>query len=273
MKILFCGDIVGKAGRAAIAKYVPTLKKELQLDLVIANGENAAHGFGITPKIYHELINNGVDVLTLGNHYLDQPIIASYLDQKSNIVRPINTSSSLGKGYTIIKVNNLTILIINIMGQLFMKEGIESPFITIDNLLQKFKLKENVDIIIVDMHAEATSEKNALFLYLDGKVTAVFGTHTHIPTLDYRVLPKGTAVQTDVGMCGDYNGVVGMEYEGSLSRFLKSNDNKDKPKKLEPATKSVTLCANLIEINDTTGLVNKITPIVLGDTLKKHYLT
>lgn len=266
MNILVCGDIVGKMGRKAIATFLPTLKKQLALDLVIANAENAAHGFGLTPKIYDELLSYGVDAFTLGNHFLDQPIISEYLKNKNNIVRPLNLVEHFpGTGLTIVKANHFNVAIINLMGSLFIKQPVNNPFLAIDEVLSEYKLKQNVDTLIVDFHAEATSEKNAMFLYLNGRVSAVIGTHTHIPTNDARILSKGTAVQTDIGMCGDYTGVVGMKYQSSIARFI--NGNPTPIVRLEPENQSATLCAVLIQIDCTTGLASVIKPIIVGEVL------
>lgn len=268
MNVLFCGDIVGKSGRASIVKYLPSLKEKLKLDLVIANAENSAHGFGLTPKTYNELSSAGIDFFTLGNHFLDQVSISDILEQKSNIIRPYNYKDIYpGRGYNTIKINGLVVLIINITGQLFMKDNTNSPFKAIDEILDKFQLKKNADIIIVDFHAEATSEKNALALYLNGRVSAVLGTHTHIPTQDCRILSMGTFFQTDVGMCGDYNSVVGMSYEGSIERFCNSSEVKNKLARLEPAMSSSALCGSYIKVSDTTGLALQGKSIILGDVL------
>lgn len=268
MNILFCGDIVGKSGRNAINTYLPILKEKLSLDLIIANAENSAHGFGITSKIYNELSNSGIDFFTLGNHFLDQPSISEILNKQSNIIRPYNYKEDYpGKGYNIININGCLILVINITGSLFMKNNTTSPFDSIDEILNKFQLKKNVDVIIVDFHAEATSEKNAFALYLNGRVSAVVGTHTHIPTQDSRILSKGTFFQTDIGMCGDYNSVVGMCYESSVARFLNSTENKHKLSRLKPATSSSTICGAYIKTENTSGLATEGKTIIMGDLL------
>ncbi|MGV3279047.1 TIGR00282 family metallophosphoesterase [Rickettsiales bacterium LUAb2] len=268
MKILFLGDIVGSAGRDIVISNIKQLRKKLNIDCVIANAENSAHGFGITPKIYDQLISSGVDFITLGNHFFDQNIIAEYLETKDNIIRPMNYSDKLqGKGYGLLIINNIRVMVINLIGQLFMNGAIDSPFTTINNFLSDFSLKTNADIMIIDFHAETSSEKIALALLVDGKVSAVLGTHTHVPTNDCRILPKGTAFQTDVGMCGDYLSVIGMKFENSIMRFMANPNSNIKPR-IEPATEAATIAATMITIDEKTGKATEILPIILGEYLK-----
>ncbi len=267
MKILTCGDVVGRKGRSAIMEYVPKLRSELQLDAVIVNGENAAGGFGITQEIAHEFFNVGVDVITTGNHAWDQKCINNFFPKDSRLLRPINYKPEKpGAGITKIKLHkNKTIVVINIMGKLFMPPPVVAdPFFTITSVLKEYRLKQNnVDAIIIDIHAEANSEKIALANYVDGQVSAVVGTHTHVPTADARILPKGTAYQTDLGMCGPYDSVLGMQKDLSISRFLGAVPSPH----MKPANGEPTLCGAIITIDDITGLALNITPIKIGGLL------
>lgn len=270
MKILFCGDIVGEAGRITIAKYIPILKNKLNIDCVIANAENCSHGFGITPKSYQEIIKSGVDIITLGNHAFDKPNITDILNKQSNIVRPLNYKEKVeGAGYCLSYIKGARILTVNIIGNVFMGDRYSCPFTAISEFLEDFKLKANADIIVVDCHAEAVSEKTALAMMVDGKVSAFLGTHTHTPTMDGRVLKNGTAYQTDVGMCGDYDSVIGMKYETSIVKFIGHKAGEEhKNKRLEPATGEGTLSAVLIDIDVKSGMAKSIEPIILGPNLK-----
>lgn len=243
MRILFIGDIVGKPGRRAIGALVPVLRRELVLDLVVANGENAAGGRGLTVKTSQELLSAGVDVLTSGNHIWAQPDIIPQLDGEMPIVRPANYPEGVpGRG--MVQCRGLTV--INLMGRTFMYE-IDDPFRAADRLLADVPPSSPV---LVDMHAEATSEKVAIARYLDGRVSAVVGTHTHVPTADQRVLPKGTAFVCDAGMCGPYDSVIGVEPEAAIRRFLTGM-----PARFNVAETSPTVQFNsvLIEIDETTG--------------------
>lgn len=264
MKILFCGDVVGRSGRDVLQKHIPTLKTSLELDLVIVNGENTAHGFGITEKFCKEFYDIGVDVITTGNHVWDQRETIEYINKDSRLLRPLNFHRSApGKGCVkLTSSKGEKILVINLMGRLFM-EAHENPFQAIDDLLSK-ELEKNLTIF-VDFHAEATSEKQSMAYFLDGKVAAVIGTHTHVPTSDHRILPKGTAYQSDVGMCGDYDSILGMEKDVPISRFLRQLPTKDK---MKPSQGEATLCAVLIETEN--GLSKKITPIRVDGALSKN---
>lgn len=265
--ILFCGDVVGKSGRQALQKYLPFIQDKHNIHTTIVNGENSAGGFGITEKICQEILNLNVDIITLGNHSFDKIEIKEYLKNNFKLLRPYNYKEDIGpKYYTYIK-ENTRITVVSFLGKLFMhsKEPFIDPFIAINNFLQEIKLQLNTDIIIVDFHAETTSEKNAMGLFVDGRVTAILGTHTHIPTADYRLLKNGTAYQTDVGMCGDYDSVIGMTKESSLSLFLK--DQTRMP--LNVATNPGTLCATVININTTTFKAENIYSVVVGANLKE----
>lgn len=221
LKVLFFGDIVGRIGREGLKKVLPELKKRYKPDLIIVNGENAAHGSGITKKIYQELTDNGIDFFTLGDHTFDRPEIAELLvDDNVNIIRPANYPPHLpGSGVKVIEVGSKKILLINLMGRVFMKMDYDCPFRKLDEILAAYK-KENPSAIIVDFHAEVTSEKRAFGWYADGRVSAVLGTHTHIGTCDNQILPQGTAYITDVGMVGAKDSVIGVKKETIINIFL-----------------------------------------------------
>ncbi len=259
IKILFCGDIVGKAGRESVKKHLPKLKQDLKLDFVVVNGENSAHGFGITEKIYKELIALGVDVITLGNHIWDQKSIEEVLEKEKNIIRPCNIKECVGFGVFKGIIKGKKIAVINAIGSLFMKDfNSFDSFTYCKKLVQELK-KEGFDIIMIDYHAEATSEKNAFAHYLDGEVTAILGTHSHIPTLDLRILEKGTLYKTDVGMCGDYDSVIGMKKEIAIERFL----NKDNKPRLSPAEKNSTLAGVYFAIDEKTCKIVEAQNIIM----------
>lgn len=218
--VLFIGDIVGKIGRQACKKLVPKLKKKYQIDLVIANAENAAHGNGITKKIYEELRSFGIDFMTLGDHAFDRSEVKEILTKRNSaLIRPANyPPENPGRGYAVIEVMTKKLLLVNLIGRVFMKMHFDCPFRSLDAILSKYQ--HRISAIIVDFHAEATSEKSALFWYADGRVSAVLGTHTHIPTADGRISPKGTALVTDVGMVGAKNSVIGVKKENAIQSYL-----------------------------------------------------
>lgn len=219
LSILMVGDIVGSSGRAVFDRHIDTLKKDYKIDFVIVNGENSAHGVGITPRIADSFLKSGVDVITSGNHIWHKKEIYQYLATHSELLRPANYPSGVpGFGHTLIHKFGVTYAVINVMGRVFMREDLDCPFKTTETLLMY--LKDKTPLIFIDIHAEATSEKQAFATYFDGKVTAVFGTHTHVPTADERVLPSGTAYITDVGMAGAVNSLLGMEGRPVIQRFL-----------------------------------------------------
>ncbi len=220
MKILFFGDIVGQPGREAIAKILPKWKKKYQPDIIIANGENMAHGHGVAEKSLKEVLKSGIDLITSGDHIWDQKQATALLEDKDiPLLRPANYPKGVpGKGYKIIKLRTKRILVINLIGRVFMKEQFENPFLMADEIIEQES--EGIDAIVVDWHAEATSEKVCLGWYLDGRTTAVLGTHTHIPTADARILPKGTAYISDIGMVGVKDSSLGMDKEAAIKRFL-----------------------------------------------------
>ena len=237
MRLLFLGDIVGRAGRRAALEAIPRLRERYKLDLLVINGENAAGGFGITESIHEELIDAGADAVTLGNHAFDQKETLVYIARQERLLRPINfPPGTPGRGATLIKARNgADVLVINAMGRVFMTE-IDCPFRAIDRELTACGLKSGADAILIDFHAEATSEKQALGHFVDGRASVVVGTHTHTPTADERILPGGTAYMSDAGMCGDYNSVLGMDTEEPLHRFLTRLPRERFEPSLGPAT-------------------------------------
>lgn len=264
MKILFLGDIVGRAGREAVAAYLPKLQQNLQPDVVIANGENAAAGFGITQKIAREFFAMGIHCLTTGNHVWDQRELLGQIDQEPNLLRPINlTPGAPGRGSTTITTAaGQKILIINAMARLFM-DAHDDPFAITQQHLAAYRLGQSVQAIFVDFHGEASSEKMAFGHWLDGKVSAVVGTHTHVPTADAMILPGGTAYQTDAGMCGDYDSVIGMKKDVPIAKFTR----KLPTERLSPADGAGTLCGVFITTNDQSGLATSIRPVRMGGRL------
>ncbi len=266
MRILFCGDIVGKSGRDCMAAHLPGLRSQLRLDCVIANGENAAHGFGITSSIANDLFKMGVDVITTGNHVFDNRDIMPYLSSEKRIVRPINyPQTAPGRGFTIMTTQRgAKILVVNVMGRVFM-DSLDDPFFALEHLFKTYVLGGLVNAIVVDMHAEATSEKMAMGHFCDGRASLVVGTHTHVPTADCQIFPKGTAYMTDAGMCGDYNSVVGMNKEVPLFKFTRKLPP---PSRMEPATGEGTLCAVFVDVDDQTGLAKCVHPVRIGGRLQ-----
>jgi hypothetical protein len=265
VRILFFGDIVGRSGRKAIVENLSSLKTQHKIDFVIANCDNASGGFGINRNTYQELIDCGIDVLTGGDHIWDQREITSFINDVKRILRPLNfPKSAPGIGARIFLDSlNRKVLVIHLLGQVFMKYNLSCPFEAVENILQENRLKKDVDAVFVDFHAEATSEKMAMGKFLDGKVSAVIGTHTHIPTSDIHIMNNGTAYQTDCGMCGDYNSIIGMEKTVPLQHFI----HKRKFDKMEPAKGEATICATVIEIDEKSGLAKNIYSIKQGGIL------
>lgn len=263
MKLLFLGDVVGRAGRDAVLKYLPQLRKEHALDFIVVNGDNAASGFGISPAIARDFFDAGVDVVTGGDHIWDQKDIVPYLSGEKRLLRPQNfPDKTPGMGHGIFTTaSGKKVMVLHLLGQVFHKEHTNCPFATADDVLEAVRIGANVNAIIVDFHAEATSEKMAMGQYLDGRVSMVVGSHTHVPTHDARVLAKGTAYQTDAGMCGDYNSVIGFKPEAPLERFL----SKIKKVRLEPASGEGTLGGLLVETDDATGLAKSCAIVQLPE--------
>ena len=263
MRLLFIGDVVGRSGRAAVIEKVPELRSRWGLDFVVVNGENAAGGFGVTETIFEEFLAAGVDAVTLGNHAFDQREALVFIDRQPRLVRPANyPAGTPGRGAVIIENGNgKRLLVINVMGRMFM-EALDDPFAALDRELAAYPLGEACDAIVVDAHAEATSEKVALGLFANGRASLVVGTHTHVPSADHRILSGGTAFITDVGMTGDYDSVIGMEKEEPLRRFTRRIPSG----RFEPALGPATLCGVAIEIN-AGGFAEAIAPVRLGGTL------
>ena len=268
MKILVLGDVMGVSGRKAIKKNLSKIIDDNKIDFTIINGENSADtGKGITKSIAEEFFLLGVDVITSGNHIWDQKETVDYINKENRLLRPANfPEDSPGKGYGIYQTKNkeYKVGVINLMGNVFMKKT-EDVFKIAKKIKEKIILKKNVDFILIDFHGEITSEKMAIGHFFDGSSTGVFGTHTHVPTADARILEKGTAYQTDLGMCGDYNSVIGMNKENSLKRFFKDKESKQH----FPAEGEATLSGVIIEGDNETGLARKITRVIEGGSLIK----
>ncbi len=268
MNILLLGDIMGPSGRKAIIEELPKIIKKKKIDFTIVNGENSGDlGVGITKKIFHDFLNAGADVVTTGNHVWDEKEAIEFITKEKRLLRPQNlTKGSPGNGYGIFNSkNNKKVAVINLMGNIFMKKC-EDVFIEAKKFIKTVQLKKEADFIVVDMHGEITSEKMAMGYLFDGKATMVVGTHTHVPTSDHVIMEKGTAYQTDVGMCGDYRSVIGMNRDNSLKRFLKDSS----AKKHYPALGEATISGILVSADDNTGLAKKVEPIILGKYLENR---
>ena len=268
MNILILGDIMGPSGREAIIKKLPNLIKQKEIDFVIVNGENAADsGVGITKKNTEEFFKAGTDVITTGNHVWDQKETMEFITSEKRLLRPENlVKGSPGKGFGIFNSkNNKKVAVINLMGNIFMKKC-DDVFEVAKKFIQNVKLKKDADFIVVDMHGEITSEKMAMGYLFDGKITAFVGTHTHVPTSDHRIMEKGTAYQTDIGMCGDYNSVIGMNRDNSLKKFFKDSS----AMKHYPALGEATISGLMVIADNETGLANKVEPVVLGKCLENR---
>lgn len=266
MRLLFLGDLVGRTGRKAVIERLPALIADNRLDFVVVNGENAAGGFGITEEILGAVLGAGADVVTTGNHAFDQRDALVFAERQDKFLRPLNfPAGTPGRGTGLFPARNgANVLVINAMGRVFM-DALDDPFAALDKELEACPLGEQADAIVVDFHAEATSEKQALAHYLDGRVSLLIGTHTHTPTSDYRVLPGGTAYQSDVGMCGDYASVIGMRHEEPLRRFLA----KVPGERFSPANGPATISGLAVEIDDDSGLATDVAPLRLGGVLSE----
>ena len=266
MRLLFIGDVVGRSGRAAVYERLPGLVRDWKLDLVVVNGENAAGGFGITETIYNELLDAGADAVTLGNHAWDQKEALVFIERAPRLVRPLNyPAGTPGRGATLIDAKNgARVLVVNAMGRIFM-DPLDDPFAAVERELGACPLKHECDAIIVDMHAETTSEKQAMGHFCDGRASLVVGTHTHAPTADHQILPRGTAFISDAGMTGDYDSVIGMSKDEPLGRFLRRIASS----RFEAANGPGTLCGLAVETNDATGLAQRVAPVRLGPRLEE----
>lgn len=264
MRVVYLGDVVGRSGRDALAAHVPGLRDRLNIDFLVVNGENAAGGFGITKKICEQFFDLGVDAITTGNHVWDQKETFSHIETEPRLLRPHNfPTGTPGRGAHVFTTQGgAKAMVIQVMGRIFM-DPLDDPFACVDAELANVRLGAGVDFVLVDIHAEATSEKTAMGHFADGRASAVIGTHSHVPTADGRILPRGTAYQTDLGMCGDYNSVIGMEIEEPLNRFRR----KISKGRFTPASGEATVCGVFIESDDSTGLALSIKPVRIGGLL------
>ena len=268
MNILVLGDVLGPSGVKAVKEKLPKIIEEKKVDFVIVNGENAAdNGVGISEKNTEDFFNAGTDVITSGNHIWDQKETMKFIKNEKRLLRPENLlKPSPGEGTGIFNSkNNKKVAVINLMGNIFMKQS-DDVFQAAKKFIDNIKLKRDADFIVVDMHGEITSEKMAMAYLFDGKVTMVVGTHTHVPTSDHRIMEKGTAYQTDIGMCGDYNSVIGMNRDNSLKKFFKDPS----AKKHFPALGEATISGLMVIADDVTGLAKKVQPIILGGSLQER---
>jgi metallophosphoesterase (TIGR00282 family) len=266
MKIAFFGDIVGRSGRDALCGFLPKFITANAIDFVVVSGDNAAGGFDINADVCKELFKAGADVITCGDHVWDQKEIVSTLSSDKRVLRPHNfpaTAPGSGIGQYESR-SGKKVAVIHTLGQVFIADNVDCPFACTQKALEGYKLGGNVDAIIVDFHAEATSEKMAMGHFCDGRVSLVVGSHTHIPTNDAHIMSGGTAYQTDAGMCGDYNSIIGMDKDSPMQRFI----SKIRKNKMTPATGAATLCGTLVETDDKTGLAKSVEVIKVGGVLE-----
>jgi metallophosphoesterase (TIGR00282 family) len=266
MRLIFLGDVVGRSGRDALMRELPLIRDRYHPDLVILNGENAAHGFGITEEIYQQLKDAGADVITLGNHSFDQREALVFIERAPELLRPVNyPKETPGRGAILAPTKTgQQVLVISVMGRVMIDPVLDDPFAAVEREIALSPLRERADAIVIDMHAEATSEKMAMGHFLDGRVSLIAGTHTHVPTADHQILPGGTAYISDIGMCGDYNSVIGMDKAEPLNRFLRKLPSQ----RMEPATGPATVSGIAVETDDATGLALKIAPIRIAGRLQ-----
>lgn len=265
MRLIFLGDVVGRSGREAIQRELPRLRERYRPDLVVVNGENAAHGFGITEDIFNSLVDAGADVVTLGNHSFDQREALIFIERVPNMLRPLNyPAGAPGRGANIfLTASGQRVLIVNAMGRVMIEPMLDDPFPAVARELDACPLGRGCDAILIDFHAETTSEKMAFGHFVDGRASIVVGTHTHVPTADCQILPGGTAYISDAGMCGDYDSVIGMAKEEPLQRFLR----KLPVERMRPAEGAATVCGVAVETDDKTGLAMRVGPIRTGGRL------
>lgn len=267
MRLLFLGDIVGRTGRNAVIERLPTLRQDWRLDFVVVNGENATSGAGLSGAHARALLDNGVDVLTLGDHAFDQRDMLSFIDQEQRVIRPLNFAKDApGRGARVYDAGRgRRILVAQVLGQVFMKRPFDDPFSAIDAELKKFPLGGQVQASLVEIHCEATSEKMGMGHWCDGRASVVVGAHTHIPTADAQILPKGTAFQADAGMCGDYDSVIGMDKVEPLRRFITGMAKG----RFTPAEGEATLSGLFVETDDRTGKATSVKMIRVGGRLEQ----
>jgi metallophosphoesterase (TIGR00282 family) len=265
LRILFVGDVVGRAGRAAISEHLPGMIRDWSLDLVVVNGENSAGGFGITEAIYQELIDAGADAITLGNHAWDQREALVFIERAPRLIRPANfPSGTPGRGSALVDTRaGKRALVINAIGRVFMTP-FDDPFAVLNRELEACPLRSASDAIVVDFHCEASSEKQGIGFFCDGRASLVVGTHTHVPTADHQILAGGTAYMTDAGMTGDYDSIIGMQKEEPLRRFTTGIPSA----RFEAALGVATLSGVAVETDDATGLALKIAPVRIGGRLE-----
>jgi len=265
MRLLFIGDVVGRSGRNVVEDELPRLRERTRADFVIVNGENSAGGFGITEEIFLQLLDAGADVVTTGNHVWDQKEALVFIERHDRMLRPMNyPPGTPGRGSGLFKAaNGAHVLVMNPMGRVFMAD-LDCPFRAVEKELNACPLKEAADAIIIDFHAEATSEKQAMGHFVDGRATFVVGTHTHVPTADEQILEGGTAYMSDAGMCGNYDSVLGMKKEEPITRF----QTRISEKRFEAESGEATLCGAAVDIDDETGLARHISPIRIGGKLR-----
>jgi len=270
VRILFIGDVVGRSGRIAVHERLPGLVRDWKLDLVVVNGENAAGGFGITETIYNEFVEAGADAVTLGNHAWDQKEALVFIERAPRLIRPANyPPGTPGRGAALIEAKTGgRALIVNLMGRIFM-DPLDDPFAAAEREIAAAPLKQVADAILVDMHAETTSEKQAMGRFCDGRVSAVIGTHTHAPTADHQIFAGGTAFMSDAGMTGDYDSIIGMSKDEPVSRFLRRISSG----RFEPAEGPGTLSGLAVETDDGTGLARRVAPVRLGPHLQEARAT
>ena len=265
MRLLYLGDVVGRTGRTAVIERLPAIRERLRLDFVAVNAENAASGFGCTAKIAAELLAAGADALTLGDHAFDQKEMIGHIDQERRILRPLNIAKSApGAGFRVYPAPRGKRVAVGVaLGRVFMKQPYDDPFSALDLALKTAPLGATADAVIVEIHAEATSEKAAVGAWLDGRASLVVGAHTHVPTADARILPKGSAFQSDAGMCGDYDSVIGMAKAEPLRRFVTGMPGE----RFAPAEGPATLCGVVVETDDATGRAVSVAPFREGGLL------
>ncbi|WP_350335169.1 TIGR00282 family metallophosphoesterase [Coralliovum pocilloporae] len=272
MRLLFLGDLVGRVGRQIVFDRLPGLIERYGIDFVVVNAENAAGGFGVTEEIFNDLLDAGADVITTGNHVWDQREALSFCERTDRFLRPANyPSGTPGRGATLVQSRNgANVLVVNVMGRVYM-DALDDPFQAVERELDACGLGEQADVIVIDMHAEATSEKQAMGHFVDGRATLVVGTHTHVPTADHQILPGGTAYQSDAGMCGAYDSVLGMDKEEPVSRFLR----KIPSSRFSPAKGEASLSGLCVDVDLRTGLATRVEPFrsggVLSEALPHHW--
>ena len=265
MRLLFLGDVIGRPGREAVAERLPGLIADHAIDFTVINGENSAHGHGITERTFLDLVHAGADAVTLGNHTFDQKQALTLLAAEDRCIRPANYPlGTPGRGAFLLEARNgARVLVANVMGRVFMPQ-LDDPFRTADTILESAELGTVADAVLVDFHAETTSETMCFGHYLDGRASVVVGTHTHVPTADHQILPGGTAYQSDAGMCGDYDSSIGMKRDVPMSQFLLGY----REGRMEVADGPVTICGLVVDTSDRTGLAERVAPLRLGGRLE-----